>query len=197
MALGDPYATLAELKLRLTITDSVDDTRLTEAMSTASQEIEGYCGRQFNKQIGATARVFYPQHCRLAVVDDFWTTASLAVAVDTDDDGTYETTWVSGTDYQLEPLNGVVDGSPGWPQWRLRAVGGTPFPTRSRRPPIQVSAQWGWNAVPAPVHEAALVAGEEAFKLKGAPFGPAVRIAGNDQITKMIGRYRLDPILAA
>src|SRR6266498_2005458 len=90
--------------------------------------------------------------------------------------------------------SGVVDGEPGWPQWEIHDVGGRTFPTRSRRPPIQVSAQWGWNAVPAPVHEAALVAGEEAFKLKGAPFGPAVRIDNNPHITKMLGRYQLDPI---
>ena len=193
MALGDPYATLAELKLRLTITDTVDDARLTEAMGTASRGIEGYCGRQFNKQTGATARVFYPKTSHRAVVHDFWTTASLVIATDTGDDGTYETTWAAG-DYQLEPLDGVVDGEPGWPQWEIHAVGGRTFPTRSRRPPIQVSAQWGWNAVPAPVHEAALVAGEEAFKLKGAPFGPAVRIDNNPHITKMLGRYQLDPI---
>jgi Phage gp6-like head-tail connector protein len=208
MALGDPYATLAELKTRLGITDTTDDTRLSDALNTASRGIEKYCRRQFNKQTGATARVFYPCGEYLAKPDDFWTTASLVVATDQDNDGTFEITWAS-TDYQLEPLNGIVDGESGWPYWRIRSVLGRMYPVfyggpGPRRASLQVTAQWGWTAVPSPVHEACLVLAEDTFKLASAPFGVAgfgelgvMRVGDNQRVTAMLAPYRRDVVLVA
>lgn len=196
MALGDSYATLVELKARLEITDNADDTRLTDALSAASRGIEKFCGRQFNKATTATTRVYYPRAGCWVDVDDIHTTTDLVVKTDEGDDGTYETTW-STTDYQLEPLNGIVDGETGWPYSIIRAVASRYFPATSQRAPVQVTAQWGWNAVPASVKEATLVLAEDVFKLADTPFGAGgfgefgrIRARENPHVAMLVGPYR-------
>lgn len=194
MALGDSYASLPELKDRLGLTDTVDDDRAKDALASASREIESACGRQFNQTTSATARVFYPHDGCWATVDDFYTITGLVVATDEGDDGTYETTWAAA-DYQLEPLNGVFNGEQGWPYSEIRAVSHW-FPTRGRRAPLQVTAQWGWVDVPAPVRQACLILASETLKLKDAPFGiagfgdlGAVRVRSNPKVAELLAPY--------
>lgn len=202
MALGDSYATLTELKARLDIADTNDDDRLTDALAAASREIEQWCGRQFNDAGAASARVFHPLTPYTVMVDDFSTTTGLVVATDTDDDGTYDTTWTS-SDYDLEPVNGVVSGMTGWPYYQLRAVGDYTFPRCvRRRRSVQVTAQWGWAAVPSEVKQACLIIAAESFKLGDAPFGVAgfgefgpVRVRMNSRAQSLLAPYRLNPVL--
>lgn len=205
MALGDSYATTAELKARVNETTSTYDTALGEALSAVSRAIESFCGRQFNKTTTAAARDYYPDYYNRTDIDDFHTITDLVIATDLSNDGTYETTWLT-TDYQLEPLNGIVDGVSGWPYRRIRAVGVQRFPCvlSTARAPLRVTAQWGWTAVPAPVKEACLILAEEQYKLKDAPFGVAgfgaygaVRVRSNPKAAEMLGPYQLVPILIA
>jgi len=201
---ADPlsYATLPGLKARLDLSTATDDDRLTEALSSASREIEAWCERQFNKTTTASARVYRPRNRCLAAVDDFHTTTDLVVAVDSGGDGTYEQTW-SAADYQLEPLNGIVSGQSGWPYRRITAMNRW-FPTCSKRPSVQVTARWGWTAVPPPVKEACLIMAAEVFKLADAPFGVAgfgefgaVRVRMNTRAQTLLAPYRLHPMLVA
>ncbi|WP_157251115.1 head-tail connector protein [Nonomuraea typhae] len=201
MALGDPYATLAQLKSYLQVSDAVDDGELTGALTSSSREIEKHCNRQFNKATSATARIYYPDSACLAYVDDFWTTSGLVVKTDDGDDGTFETTWAT-TDFQLEPLNAVVDGESGWAYWRIRAIYSRCFPITSRRAPLQVTAQWGWAAVPAPVQQACLILSAEVFKLRSAPFGVAgfgeygaIRVRENPKVCALLKPYERNRIL--
>ncbi|MGW9196056.1 phage head-tail connector protein [Micromonospora chersina] len=198
MALGDPYATKDELKARMDITDTADDDRITEALDSASREIEAYCRRQFNDAGAASARLFRPAGCDLAVVDDFSTTTGLVVETSTD--GTTWTAW-SASDYELEPLNGTVGGLDGFPFWRLVAVGSRSFP-ELRRSSVRVTARWGWTAVPAPVGEACELIASEGFKMGDAPFGVAgfgefgsVRVRMNSRAQSLLGPYRRNPVL--
>lgn len=201
MTLGANYATTAELKTRITQTVSTFDTQLGEALSVASRAVDRYCGRQFNVAGSATARVYFPDSCERASVDDISTTSGLIIATDAGDDGTYETTWATG-DYFLEPLNGVVDGETGWPYSEIVTVGTKTFPVTGRRPSLQVTATWGWAAVPAAVKEATLIMAEHTFKLKDAPWGVAgvdayglVRVRENPEACKILAPYRRNPIL--
>lgn len=206
MAIGDLYATLVEGRGRVGITDAadtVDDTRLTNALTAASRGIERVCGRQFNDAGSASARLFAPGRCDLAEVHDFSTATGLIVASDTAGDGTYTTAW-SAADYQLEPLDGIVDGEPGWPFWVIRAVGTQSFNIWSARASLRVTARWGWAAVPSPVHEACLIVATEIFKLKDAAFGVAgfgefgaIRVRANPIALGMIAPYRRDQVLVA
>lgn len=193
MALGDSYATLTELKTRLQIPDNADNDRLTEALAAASRGVEEFCNRQFNDAGSASARVYRPDSGRLVKVDDCHTTAPVV---------TVDGTTYPSTDYELEPLNGVVDGQPGWPYWRIRLVNRV-FPW-SRKANVSVTARWGWAVVPAPVKEATLIAAEEVFKLRDTPFGVGgygdfgiVRVRDNPFISRMLSTYQRDPWLVA
>lgn len=204
MALGDPYVTAALLKTRLGVSDTIDDTAAGEAVLAASRAIEQFCRRQFNKATSATARVFYPQTCHMALVDDFWTTTSLVIATDAGDDGTFETTWAAA-DYQLEPLNGTVDGESGWPYYRIRtrSTGSNYFPLTGSGAPLQVTAQWGWTAVPAGVLSAAYLLSADFLALKDARFGLTGgtgdfgpwRVRQNAQAMAMLAPYVVSPVL--
>lgn len=210
MAIGDPYATITELKARLGgIAGAGEDAALTNALAISSRGVELFCGRQFNKVTVASARtydlgsrvqgpaVISPE---LAFVDDFHTVTDLVIKTDEDDDGVFETTWTS-SDYQVEPLNGVVAGVPGWPFWKIRAVGTLRFPVTTSRAPLQQTAQWGWASVLQAAKEASLLVGEDIYKLKDAPWGVAgsgewglLRVRQNPMASAMLADYRRDAI---
>lgn len=203
MAIGDPYVSLAELKVLIDKQGADQDQRITDALLGASRGIDKHCGRQFNKAGSVSPRIYRPEGTRLVKVDDLHTTTGLIVATDDDDDGVYETTW-SSSDYQLEPLNGVVDGEPGWPWYTIRAVGGARFPcSASRRATVRITADWGWASVPEPVKAACRIVAIEAYKLPEAPFGIAgfgdfaMRVRDNPMARTKLAPYQRHPWLGA
>lgn len=196
------YASLAELKSYLGVTDTSQDSQLLDSLITASRGIEHICGRKFYPDQTATSRVFRPRDSYTVLVDDFWTTTDLVVKTDSGS-GTYPTTLTAGQ-YQLEPLNGVNDGEAGWPYNRLCAVNGTWPRNWTAIPSVQVTARWGWATVPGPVKQAAIYLAEETYKLKGSPFGVAnfdqfgpIRMRDNPKVLGMLAPYRRYPVLVA
>lgn len=198
MAIGDPYASLDELKdyLKMATKDSYDDALL-DALSSVTSEIEAKCNRHFNKATSATIRSYYPDSRYLAKVHDFYTTDDLVVAINGNE-------LTEGVDYELHPLDGVVDGQPGWPYWKIRLLGGRAFPYRpSTGAPLKVTAKWGWNAVPAPVKQACLIMAAETFQLKDAPlgvagmdaFGSALRVRDSSVARNKLAPYARDLFL--
>lgn len=199
MTITNGYATLAELKAMLDIpveyTDK--DTRLERAVEGASRRIDGWCHRSFTTAGtaagSATARVFSPQSGGVVYLDDVANTAGFVVKTDDNADGTYETTWAA-TDYQLEPLNAIGRGEPGY---RLLAVNRV-FPTWTAPAPIQVTANWGWPSVPHDVREACLLLAGRQFKrgdslLGVAGFGDigAITVRSVDpDVTALLQPYR-------
>lgn len=202
MAIGDPYVTLTQLKSYLKIGDTVDDSELSDALAAASRGITDFCKRQFNKETSATARVYRVTRSGLAMVDDFHTITGLVIA--TGVTGVFDTTWVA-SDYELEPLNGVRNGEPGWPYWKIRSLDSSALSfTASDRATLQVTAQWGWAAVPTQVKQACLILAAENFKLKDAPFGVAgfdgfgaVRVRDNAMAKSKLVPYRRNAVLVA
>lgn len=202
MALGDTYANLSELKDRLDLSGDEDNDTLQGALKAASRGIEKLTGRQFNDSGTATARVYRPDsHCRVDV-DDFHTTAGLVVETDEGDSGVFGSIWTSGQ-YELYPLNGIVDGETGWPYSKIRAVSNRWFPC-GRRATVRVTARWGWAEVPPAVKESCLVAAVEIFKLKDAPFGVGgytdfgiMRVRDNPFVARMLQPYTRHAVLVA
>lgn len=178
MALGDPYATLADLKARFDVTDSVDDAAMTQALSSASRAVELHTDRQFNLATSETGRLYEPYSNRLLVVDDFQFAETITVALS---DGTAVTTFDAGPTDAINQ-HGVA--------WKLR---GSWLAER-----YTVTTRWGWASVPAQVKEATLILASELFKLKDAPFGVAgfgdfgvVRIRDNPKVAALLDPYRL------
>jgi hypothetical protein len=143
MALGDAYATAAELEAR---TGRTDDGTFDALLDAASRRVEDFCRRQFNKVTVASERRFLAVDPTRLPVDDFHTTTDLAVDVGGQ-------AW-DVADVDPRPWNGTVNGMAGWPYFDLFAVNRT-WPWR-RRPTITVTAQWGWDAVPEAIRQATL-----------------------------------------
>jgi hypothetical protein len=179
MPVVNGYASLNDLKSALRIQDGVDDTLLELALESASRMVDEYTMRNFYNG-GTAARVFVPDHNDLVAIDDAISIS--AIAVSTMMNKTYDQVW-SNVDYQLEPLNNVADGLPGWPYTRIRAVGNFEFPTGETRyryegrygqediATVQVTGVWGWSAVPTAVKQATIIQAMRIFKRLDSPLG--------------------------
>jgi len=196
MALGDSYITAYELKEYARIADSSDDDQVTSVVNAVSRTIERYCGRQFNDAGSASARVFQASRADRVRVDDFSTTTGLVVKSDTALDGTYGTT-IAASSYDVTPFNGVVEGQPGNP-YRQIVLSADSFIV-SNRPTVEITAQWGWAAVPADVKQAALIQAARIFGRRESAHGVlgfgdyVVRVSNrlDTDVEGFLDRYRI------
>lgn len=197
MAAGDGYvnadtlaAYIASANNETAIPTDNRETELEAACAAASRRVEEFCNRVFWDADSATARVYSARHIDRLDLDEFHTTTGLVIATDTTGDGTYDTTW-SSTDYQLEPVNGVRHGRPGWPYSTIRAVGDYRFPVNAEAR-VQVTARWGWADIPAEVTQATLITAHRLFMRATSPEG----VAGFDQLGAVFRVARVDPDVA-
>lgn len=201
MALGDPYATLPELKTYMQATlqgETMYDTVLTNALNSVSREIENHCHRQFNKDDALTTRTYGPESVftiregstvtHWLAVDDFYDADNLVIV-------SGGVTW-SASDYRLHPRNGIIDGQTGWAYWEIHATGSLRFIGDT-----SVSTKWGWPSKPDPVRQACLILTSETFQIKDAPFGVAgldqfgvIRVRDNRMAESKLAPYVRDPI---
>ena len=103
-----------------------------------------------------------------------------------DDTQTFDVTWTS-SDYQLEPLNGVVDGMP-TPYTRIRAIGDFTFSNLEGEATVQVVGVFGFNAVPDEVNYATIIQAAKLYKRKDSPLG----VISGEYGAMRVG-VRLDP----
>lgn len=179
---GNLYATVAQLKARLGITDTTDDTMLTMIATGVSRAIDGYCGQVFYKDANDATRYYTAEYDDYLPIDPIVSVTTLA----TDDDGgrTYATTWAA-TDYDLLPENAALRN---WPYTYIEPTpdGDYSFPAGVRKG-VKIIGIFGWPAVPDAVTEAALLWGERLYKRKDAPFGIASFIeAGEMRLIKEV-----------
>lgn len=167
MAITNGYATLADVKAALRITDSIDDSLLETAIESASRLVDGFAGRNFYPN-GTATRFFTPEDTIVCEIDDLISLSSLVVSADLD--GVFDQTWTA-TDYQLEPLNGRADGLTGWPATRIRAVGDYVFGTNIGEASVRVTGTWGWSAAPVAVKQATIIQASRIFKRLDSPLG--------------------------
>jgi hypothetical protein len=190
------YATVNEVKsaLRIGVGDTIDDTLIDNCVGAASRLIDGYCNRQFWAVATATARVFQANTEYVCDVDDFYTTTGFVLKTSSFADGNFDTTW-STSDYQLEPLNGILDGLT-WSYDKIRAVGAYLFPTVNanygEQALVQVTARWGWASVPDPIKQACIIQASRIFKRYDSPLG----VAGFGDLGAIRVSRFLDPDMA-
>jgi len=183
MAIVNGYCSLAEIKASARITDSVDDTLLELAVESASRMVDSYTQRYFYNA-GTATRLFAPQDSYVSEIDDLITLTTLQTS-DGDDFGT---TWAA-KDYQLEPLNGNVDGLTGHPATRIRAVDDFLFNVLDGEATVRVVGVWGWSAVPVAVKQATIIQAARIFKRNDSPLG----IAGFGEMGAIRVGVQLDP----
>lgn len=198
MSITNGYCTLAELKAVLRISDTVDDTLLEARITEASRVIDQHCDRRFYADANATARTYVAVDNELLFVDDISTTTGLVIKTDSAGDGTYATT-LTASQYQLEPLNCVAKGDP----IRFIRTIGTVFPTAQAPAGVQVTAKWGWPAIPSPITSACILLAGRLVKrgdslLGVAGFGDlgAITVRTIDpDVERMLRPYR-NPVVA-
>lgn len=190
MTITNGYATLAQVKSALRISDSVDDSLLEMAVESASRLIDGYCGRSFYSQ-GSAVRYYSPDNPYLVQVDDL-SSGTVTVKTSSAADANFDVTWET-TDIQLEPLNGRTAGQ-AWPFTRIRAVGDYLWPSDEYgEATVQLTGVFGWpGGTPINVTQAAVIQSSRIFKRLDSPLG----VAGfGDMGAIRVGRG-LDPDVA-
>ena len=188
MAITNGYASLTEVKAALRITDTVDDSLLEMAVESASRLIDGYAARIFYSA-GTATRYFVAQDDFNVEVDDL-ANGTVTITTAQDADGVFDTTWGAG-DYQLEPLNGVLDGM-AWPYTNIRAVGTYLWPITGGEALIKVQGTFGWPSVPIAIKQACIIQASRIFKRLDSPLG----VAGFGDLGAIRVSTQLDPDVA-
>jgi hypothetical protein len=187
MAITNGYTTLAQVKAALRLTDSLDDSLLEMAIESASRAIDGYTNRNFYSA-GSAVRVFAPNDSFVTEIDDLISVTTVKSA--SDDDSGFDVTFAS-TDFQLEPLNGNVDGQ-ATPFTHIRAIGDYLFNQFNGQATVQVTGVWGFATTPISVTQAAVIQASRIYKRLDSPLG----VAGISDIGIMRVSNRLDPDVA-
>lgn len=187
MAITNGYATLAQVKSALGITDTFDDTLIELATESASRAIDSYCARVFYKTT-ETTRYYAPRDAYLTEIDDLVSLTSLFTS-DSDNQSSYTVQWTN-EDYQLEPLNGLRDSQP-FPYTQIRAIGDYTFQVLDGEASVKVTGVFGFASIPTAITQATVIQAARIFKRNDSPLG----IISGELGTMRVG-YRLDPDVA-
>jgi len=171
VAITDGYATLADVKAALRVTDNFDDSLLELSIEAASRQIDGFCERVFTQS--TATRIYRPTDAFTVDIDDLQTLTTLKT--DSNGDGTFDVTW-AGTDYQLNPLNGISGGIRS-PYTQIKAVGQYLFPiyeprnVNANEANVQITGVWGFSTIPTAVKQATIILSMRQFKRYDSPTG--------------------------
>lgn len=184
MAWAPDYLTVDELGAYTGADDGVDDAELAHAITAASRAIDQLTNRQFGKVAAElrtyTARPDYQGGYWAVDVDDYMTAVGLVVAVDGNTVATFD----------KAPLTAAQKGRP-WT--RVVFTADSEYSPATHPYKVDVTAQWGWTAVPAAVAAACKVQAARFFKRRDAPFG----VAGSpDQGSELRLLAKMDPDVA-
>lgn len=194
------YIDTEDLKATLGIsnTDFADDD-LDRAASAASGIVDSICGRTFGKDSSDTTRYFSPEDLTLLRIDDLVSLTS--VAIDRDNDGTYEETWTEGTDFRKGPPNASAKSEPY--TW-LEAINGQTLTTSNGY--VKVVGKFGWPSMPAEVVQATgILASKLLRRSREAPFavvfdasGGSSFIGRNDpEVKALLSRFIIKPAIGS
>lgn len=178
MAITNGYCTLAQLKAELGIAtgDTDDDTVLEDSVEAASRAIDDWCGRRFYADGSDTTRYFTPTGRDAVHLHGAPTSVDLvsvtSVTVDLTGNGSYDETWVDGTDFVLGPRSASAEG---WPFTRLQLLSsGSAVVPVGVPDSVKVVGTFGWSTTPEPVGRATIALASQIYKqLREAPFGQA------------------------
>lgn len=167
MAWAPLYADKEDLKGHLSITGVGADAELTRAITAACRNVDRYCDRQFGQVDSVEQRIYVAEWDRsigayVTVIDDLENTAGLIVEADGNT--------IASADYRLEPRNADKINRP----FETIVTRTATSPTLGGGEyTLEMTALWGWNAIPTEVEQASLLEGAKLFVRRDAPFGIA------------------------
>jgi hypothetical protein len=163
------YVTLSEFKAAIGIgtADTTDDTALQSVLDATDALIDNYTDRRQGFGTASETRYYTADAFEYVLIDDL--VSITALTTDDNGDGTYPTTWVAGTDYNLAPGNAALDG---WPYTEIDVSVTYPraFPKNVYRG-VKVQGVFGWPAVPNAVKQAAVIQAGAVWSSRTSPFG--------------------------
>jgi len=138
------YATTAQVKAYLGITDTTDDIEIAPVITAASRAIDRACNRQFGSVAAPEARSYAatfnrhrPTWSWEVSIDDLGTIAGLVVSIGG--------VTISAPGFKLEPWNALVNGRPYERLVLTPLAEARPTDTMTQ---VDITAAWGWLAVP-------------------------------------------------
>jgi hypothetical protein len=144
------------LKNYLEIQHNADDVFVALWVTTASRNVDDYCGRQFGQVASAEERTYTPVWDRhlgayVTEIDDVQDITGITVE-DSNGDAV--------TDYDLEPVNALKKGKPYERILTTTCTG-----------KLTIWVKWGWSAVPSAVSMGLLLQGARLAARRNSPFG--------------------------
>jgi hypothetical protein len=160
------YATLAQFKAAVGITDSTDDTALQNVLDATDTLIDLYCDRKTGFGTATETRYYTAEAYDYVLTDDLVSVTTLT----TDDleNGTYSTTWTANTDFQLTPKNYALDGLPYTGISRSNAFTKN-FP-KNIFLGVKVVGVFGFPSVPASVVQAEIIQANAVWASRVSPY---------------------------
>lgn len=194
--MADQYVDKDDLKAMIGLSGTSQDNNIDNAINASSRQIDKYCNRVFWKTASAEVKYFTPNNHWILQVPDIANTTSLVIQLDTNDNGTYDTTLVENTDYYLQPINpkviAVVDGITYYePYTEIRILDQK---SNERFDPkiiknVKITAYWGFDRIPDAIKQATLLQASRIWKRKDSPFSTY----GNTDIGEQELFQKFDP----
>lgn len=145
--------------------DLYEDLLLTSAITAASRAIDNAANRSFGTVDSPVAFTYTPEWDRnlnryVVYMDDVMTTSGYQIFT-----RQFRTSAFNQeiTDYDLYPRNAAYYGKP----WTYVVL------NQSCGDAVEITAKWGWTAVPDTIKSATLIQASRFYKRKDAPFGIA------------------------
>lgn len=161
------YATLSQFKAAVGITDNTDDAALQNVLDATDTLIDLYCDRKTGFGTATETRYYTAEDYEYVLTDDLVSVTTLQT--DDDANGTYETTWTSGTDYVLAPRNAALDGFP-YTEIDTSVTWPRNFP-KDVYLGVKVTGVFGFPSVPSAVVQAEIIQAGAVWNSRTAPFG--------------------------
>lgn len=172
------YVDSDELKATAAMSgESFADDDIDRAIASASRSCD-YYRRDISPFLPVTQTRYYTPKSGYDTLRIRAINTLTSLTVDTDDNGTWDTTWTEGTHFYLEPANAIEDGHPFTSVCLIRRSGSW-FPIHARS--VKIVGSHGWLRTPENVKQAAL---EYALRLlhkaRSAPLG--IVAVGNEAV---------------
>jgi hypothetical protein len=189
-AVTDPYVSATDYKAWVGKTGTGDDTELAAQVIAASRFIDKECDRFFTQDAAAVVRLFDGNGSTRLYVSDIASLTGLVVKVDLDGDFAFTSTGETltiGTHFWAGPANAALGPEPR-PYAYLDIVPGNGrlavWPEQLRS--VQVTAVFGWPAVPAAIKEATVDLVRKLRDIQQS--GAAEALQNIDMAMQMAGR---------
>jgi hypothetical protein len=157
------WLTESQLKAWRRDTTTANTIEIQSSIDAAFEALNKALQRRLVIAGASSARVYAPDDFDVLFIHDCTTVTSVT------ENGTL---LVAGTDYQLEPLNGVDSSGLSVPYYRVRRLGRNWYRDNNKGT-VSIVAAWGWAAIPSDLILACMIIASDMLENQNMRFGLA------------------------